>query len=313
MEMTGEAQAARASRGGRPAWSSRHPRRAALVYAVSYAAVAYAGAGLMAELSSPAALVVAVTGIAAIALALSLLLVLSLCRVRMRPAAELAWVLAMMVVFSLVRPSVLAFAGRWMGQQEAGERLAQALSVIPGPALLGNIALIVWATFLGRLVSRIVREGKLILPVAVVASLADTITVFWGVVARVTETAPEVAAAFSTATPVAVPAGVRAPILTMVGIGDFLFLALFLALTLRYSMQPVRTMWATFALMLLAPLAFLIEEAATGLPGLPFLAVAVLWANWSHFNYTREEKRALAVVGLLVAISALGVVEILRR
>jgi hypothetical protein len=283
------------------------------VYALSYAVIAVAGSGLVAKLSSPTALAAALTGVAAVALALSLLMVLSLCRIRMRPAAELSWILAMAVIFALVRPSVVAFVGRWIGHQEAGERLAQALSVVPGPALLGNIVLIIWATFLGRLVSRVVREGKLILPVAVVASLADIITVFWGVVARVTDTAPEVAEAFSASAPVAVPAGVQAPILTMVGIGDFLFLALFLALTLRHSMQPVRTMWATFALMLLAPLAFLVEEAATGLPGLPFLAAAVLWANWRHLDYTREEKRALAVVGLLVALSAAGVIAILRR
>lgn len=253
------------------------------------------------------------TGVAAAALALSLLLVLSLCRVRMRPAAELAWILAMTLIFCLARPSVFAFVGRWLGQQGAGERLAQALSFLPQSDLLGNIVLIVWATFLGRLVSRVVREGKLILPVAVVASLADIITVFWGVVAHVSRAAPEVAEAFSTTAPVEAPEGVPAPILSMVGIGDFLFLALFLAMTLRYSMQPAKTLWATFAVMLLAPLGFLFAPVATGLPGLPFLAAAVLWANRRHLDYTREEKRALVVGGLFVAALLLGIVALLHR
>jgi putative flippase GtrA len=312
-EVTGEAETTQTGAEARPAWSASHPRQAILVYLISYAVIALAGARLVAVLSSPIALGAAVTGVAGAALAASLLLVLSLCRVRMRPAAELGWVLAMTFVFAMARPSVFQAAGRLLGQPAIGERAALALSFLPASVLLGNVALIVWATFLGRLVSRLIREGKLILPVAVVASVADIVTVFWGVIAHVSETAPEVAEAFSTSAPVEAPPGIAAPILSMVGIGDFLFLALFLAVALRYSFQPTKTVWATFGLMLLAPLGFFVVPAATGLPGLPFISAAVLWANWRHLDYTREEKKALAVAGVLVVVLAVSSVTFLRR
>ncbi|GAG48903.1 unnamed protein product, partial [marine sediment metagenome] len=151
-----------------------------------------------------------------------------------------------------------AIVGRWLGAQAAGERLATSLSIIPGQDLLGNLALIIWAVLLGRLVSRIIKEGKLLLPVAVVASVADIFTVFWGVVKEVGEKAPEVVEAFSAQTPVEPPPEMAAPILTAVGIGDFLFLALFLSVALRYSMNATGALWATFAVMLVAPLAFLL-------------------------------------------------------
>jgi hypothetical protein len=256
---------------------------------------------------------IAVTAVAAVGLAASLLVILSLCRIRMRAAAELAWVLAMTAVFALLRPSVFVFVGRLLGDETAGQRVAGALSFVPSSELAGNIVLIIWATFLGRLVSRVIREGKLILPVAVVASVADIVTVFWGVVAHVSEKAPEVAETFSTAAPVEAPAGVPAPILSMVGIGDYLFLALFAAVVLRYSMQPVRTLWASFVLMLFAPLGFLLMPAATGLPGLPIISAAVLWANRRHLTYTPEERRALMVAGLLVGALAVAAVTLLRR
>lgn len=285
-------------------WSRRRPKLAAVLYILAYLLVALIGGAAVAQMSSLIAIGVAVTAIAAIVLALSLLLVLSVCRISLSARGELVMVLVMLVLFCLVRPQVFAFLGRWLGNPAAGKQIADALSFIPGQMLLGNTVLIVWAAFLGRLVSRVIREGKLLLPVAVIASVADIFTVFWGVVAHVTETAPEVAETFSASAPVAAPPEVAAPILSAVGIGDFLFLALFLAVALRYSMQPEKTMWATFAVMLVAPAAFYLAPGALGMPGLPFISAAALWANWPYLRFTREEKRALAFSGVLVAAVA---------
>jgi len=95
--------------------------------------------------------------------------------------------------------------------------------------------------------------------------------------------------------------------------GDFLFLALFLAAALRHSMAAVKTVWAVFAVMLIAPVAFYIWPQSYGIPGLPFLAAAVIWANWRHLRFTREEIRALVFAGALVAVAALGLWTVLRR
>jgi len=299
-----------------PRWSERRPGPAAAAYAGGYLVLAFGAAGLAPRMPSAAALAILATAAGVATLALSLLLVLSLCRLRLAPRAEFAWMLAMGLLFCLARPSVLVIIGRWLGGPEPAARVAAVLSLAlgsHGQHLLGNAALIMWAVFLGRLVARVIREGKLILPVAVVASVADVITVYWGLVARVAETAPEVVEAFSAAAPVAPPPEVPAPVLTAIGIGDFLFLAMFLAVTLRHAMRPAASLWATFGLLLLAPAAFLLWPDLPGLPGLPFISAAVLAANWRHLAFTGSEKRALVVAGVLVAAVVLAVVVLLAR
>jgi len=302
----------------RAAWSSRKPAHAALFYVGCYLTVSLIGGQVVAWLARSATgqygvgtgtimlngVSAAVTLIGAAVLLISLLLVLSICRLQMSPGRETIWIAAMLVVFAAVRPAVFAFVGKWMGHPVAGKHLAETLSVMPGQLLLGNTALIVWASFLGRLVSRIIREGKLILPVAVVACIADIITVFWGIVAHVSKTSPEVVETFSAVAPVVPPPNVSAPILSAVGIGDFLFYALFLAVALRYAMRPTATMWATFAVMLVAPIAFYLYPSATGMPGLPLIGAAALWANWRFLRFTAEEKQALSLAGMLVLLAA---------
>ncbi|MFB3882509.1 MAG: hypothetical protein ACE149_14675 [Armatimonadota bacterium] len=300
----------------RVGWSERRPLTAAFVYVLSYLAVAVAGGAALTLARQPLAAGVVVTAIGAAVLLMSLLLVLSICRLQLGPWGEAAGVVATLIVFSLVRPSMYTFVGKLLGRPGEGAEVTKALSAVVTPGmtlLLGNTVLIIWASFLGKLVSRIIREGKLILPIAVVGCIVDTITVFWGVVAHVSKTAPEVVETFSAAAPVAPPPNVQAPILSAVGIGDFLFYAMFLAIALRHSMRPAATMWATFAVMLMAPVAFYFFPSATGLPGLPWIGLAALWANWRFMRFTREEVRSLLVVGLLVLAAAFAIWAALHR
>ncbi len=294
-------------------WSRRRPKQAAVVYMLAYMLVAVVGGWMTGQIARSPALPLAITIVAAMVLLFSVLLVLSVCRFQLGAAGETLAVALVSILFAIVRPSVFAFIGRWVGAPVAGQQLARMIPALPGQELLGNIVLIVWAAFMGRLVSRIIREGKLLLPVTVVAAIVDTFTVFWGVVAHVQEKAPEVAQAFSASAPVEVPEGVWAPILAAVGIGDFLFLSVFLAVTIRFAMRPVKTMWAAYAVMLVAPLAFSIIPSATGLPGLPFLMIAALWANRGHFNYTKEEKRALGFTALLVMVVVFALWVVFHR
>jgi len=282
-------------------WSQRHPGRAAIVYGAAYLALALGGWAAASVLRAPIAIAALSTVIGIATLALSLLLVLAVCRLRMSAAAEAAWMLALAAVFALARPVVFAIVGRWIGAPGAGERLARTLTILPGQELVGNAALILWAILLGRLVSRIIREGKLLFPVAVVAAVVDVFTVFRGVVARVSEKAPEVVKTFTASTPVPPPSGVAVPILGGIGIGDFLFFSLLISVMLRYAMNATGSLWGTFVATLVAPVAFMIWPNLGGIPGLPFIAVAVILANWRHLEFSRAEKKALAVAALVLA------------
>lgn len=290
-------------------WSARNPAAAALVYTIIYLTVSLAGA-LLSAVRLPLVVAIAVPLLAWPAILLcSLLLALSISRLRLSAWVELAWVVAMVALFALARPDVFAIAGRLLGHAATGKEIASLLNISPGQQLIGNAALIVWAVFLGRLVSRVIREGKLLLPVAAVASVADTITVFWGVVHHMSQKAPEVVETFSAQTPVSGPPSMPLPILSFVGIGDFLFLAVFLTVLVRYAMDPVRAAWASFALMLIAPMPFMIWPGLQGMPGLPFISVAVLSTNWRYLRFSREEVRALAFVGILVLAAAAWVIS----
>jgi hypothetical protein len=285
-------------------WSERRPRRAVLAYVAAYAAAAAAGGVLVLVPMPRPVLVVLVTVIGTVATALSLLFVLSLCRVRLTARAEAALLFPTTIVFLLARPEVtirLAFVLR------VPPKLLMAsapLFVWRGQDLVGNIALILWAVLIGRLVSRIIKEGKLLLPVAIVASLVDIFTVFWGFVGKVVDKAPAVGQAFSAQAPaVAVAEKVNAPVLTYIGMGDFLFIAMFLSVALRHAMPAGRAMWAAFVSMLAAA-AVLALWNPPGIPGLPFISAAVLLVTRRHFVFTREEKRALVVAGVVVAAVA---------
>ncbi len=292
-------------------WSARNPAIAMGVYVAAYLACTLAGGALRPAtmpiwLGATLALFFELTILLA-----SILLVLSVARLKMGPWAELGWVVVLLALFVLSRPDSIAIAGGWLGIPEAGRRAAQALKITPAQQFAGNIALILWAVFLGRLISRVVREGKLLLPVAAVASVADTVTVFWGVVAHLTQKAPEVVRTFSAQTPVAAPPSISLPTISSIGIGDFMFLALFLAVIVRYGMNATKATWFTVIVMVfVAPVPFILipRLGTTGMPGLPFLSLGVIAANWRYLRFSRDEKRALAFVGLLIAAAVAAII-----
>jgi hypothetical protein len=297
-------------------WSARNPATAVAVYVIAYLVFTLGGGGLQPG-TMPIWLGAALALFFELAILLvSILLVLSIARLKIGLWAELAWVALLLALFVLSRPDSIAIAGGWLGNPEEGRRIAQALKITPAQQFVGNIALILWAVLLGRLVSRVVREGKLLLPVAAVASVADTVTVFWGVVAHLTQKAPEVVRTFSAQTPVAAPPSISLPTISSIGIGDFMFLALFLAVAVRYGMDATKAMWYTLIVMVfVAPLPFILipKLGLTGMPGLPFLSLGVLAANWRYLHFTRDEKRALVFAALLIAAAAAAIVLVLRR
>ncbi len=297
----------------RQRWSERHAATAAPVYAAVYVAISFAGARL-AALRLPIAAAALVPLLTWVGILLSsLFLVLSISRLKLSVRVDLAWMVCMLVLFLLARPRILEIAAKALGHGAQGKRIADMLSLFPGQQVIANIALILWAIFLGRLVSRVIREGKLLLPVAAVASIADIITVFYGAVRHMSEKAPAVVEAFSAQTPVAAPPSVPVPILTFIGIGDFLFLAVFMTILARYAMNPVKATWAAFAAMLVAPVPFMVWQGLLGVPGLPFISAAVLATNWRYLRFTREEVRALAFAAILVTAVAAAAWIILRH
>ena len=293
-----------------------HPVLATAGYAVVYLAFAVAGGALVASASGgPSALLtVLVTAVVSVSTALSLLFVLQACRTSMTARVEAALLLPTTVIFLVMRPEVTVALAQWLHLSRGVQAGIAALPTVPGQNLIGNLALIFWAVLIGRLVSRVIREGKLLLPVAVAASVADIITVFWGFVGHAAEKAPEVVQALSAQAPaVEVAKQAGAPVLTYIGIGDFLFLAIFLSVALRYAMNATGAVWAAFGSMLVAAVVMGIWQPP-GIPGLPFISAGVLLVNRRFLRFTAEEKRSLLVAGaLLVVVIAIVAVLVVRH
>jgi len=168
-------------------------------------------------------------------------------------------------------------------------------------ALVGDLALVIAATLFGVVVSRIIRERNILVPVAVVAGGVDIWGVYFGLVALVEKKAPELAQHLSAAIPAASAAKVPVPLLSAVGPGDFLFMGLFVAAVLRLGMNLRATLWALFVAFLIVPMVFAIARVPA-LPGLPFIGAAVIVANWRHFHFSRAEKFAVLYAALTVAV-----------
>lgn len=169
----------------------------------------------------------------------------------------------------------------------------------------GDLALVLGAAFLGAFVGRLIREPNMLIPVALVVSIVDIWGVYFGVVREIGERAPETAAALSASVPMAV-----APMLGSIGIGDFVFMGLFFAAVVRLGLHARATLWASVAALLAASLVLFagslwrgLGPIADRLPGLPFLAAAVIVVNLRGFHLSREENRA--VVGVVIALGAI--------
>jgi len=190
----------------------------------------------------------------------------------------------------------------------AASGLASAGAKVAGVTLVGDLFLFIAATFFGALVSRLIKERNLVVPVAVVAGAVDTYGVYWGFVAMVAERAPKIVQQLSAAVPGAAVPGMLVPLLSAIGIGDFLFMGLFVGAVHRLGMNMRATLWALFAILVIVPVVFaIIGVPAPVLPGLVFVGIAVLAANWRHFHFSRAEKFALlyatAAVAAVIALA----------
>lgn len=185
--------------------------------------------------------------------------------------------------------------------------LAALIFLIPGnvslPTLLmaslsgmRNLLLMLVAVSFGYTVSFIVREPSMLLPVAVFAGLVDFWNVMFGPLGRLVEQSPEVVAAFAVQVPIPV-VGVPA---TMVGMGDFVFFALYLGVLHRFSLNVKGAFWLAYALMTLSVL--VVMKWSLALPALVPLGIGVLVPNVRDMRLSRQELFATLYVGLIVTL-----------
>ncbi|MEN6305540.1 MAG: hypothetical protein ABFD96_22650 [Armatimonadia bacterium] len=192
----------------------------------------------------------------------------------------------------------------------AGPYAEQYPSLKPLLAALAGLLFMVACVFFGRLLSLIVRERNMMLPVAIMAGLADVFTVFMGPTGEALKHAPKLVEKLSVGIPqvgsaTGAAGGAGLATIATAGLGDFIFLAFFFAGMYRFGLRERRTFWVIFVAVLLGMGAVLLLPAVPALPLLPFIVLGFLIANAGTFKLSRQEKVAMVVVvaavtGLLV-------------
>ena len=179
---------------------------------------------------------------------------------------------------------------------------------IAGPLLLG-LAITFGCAFFGILLSRIVREANVLLPVALVAMPID----YLGAMTPIGFTQNAVAhnPGLVRALSVPVPAvgggahhhGALHP-LGFIGPGDALFMAFFFAVALRLNLNVRGTFWWMYGLLTATMLLVLFTEV--NIAALIPMGLAVLIANFRAFKLKREEVFATVYAAALVLVLVTG-------
>jgi len=180
--------------------------------------------------------------------------------------------------------------------------------------------LILIGVYFGQLLARIIHEAEMLVPVSIIAGLIDFWGVYWGPVGTWSEQAPAVvniatATTAATATPAHIVeqmpqqlrifSSISPP--QSIGIGDFVFLAFFLACAYRLGFSARRTMWGIFYGLLASVLVMALDGTTffghpisiEYLPGLVFICGGALLANLRSWRLSRQER---VMTGALTAI-----------
>ncbi len=170
--------------------------------------------------------------------------------------------------------------------------------------VLVNLALLGIAYGGGVLLSKAVKKASYLIPLAAAAAIADLWSVGWGATREIVQS-PAAMNYLLFAFPVA-----GKGILPLIGVTDFVFAALFLALSHRFDLSIPKTQILLIAAFW-ASIAFAVVFGV-GVPVLPLMGLFFIGGHFQRLKITdpREKKEALA--GLLIIIAALTIISLVR-
>ena len=250
------------------------------------------------------------------------------------PLFLLVWFLAVVVGVALV--VWLAFeAGRvleakWagiLGLIAAGARVGLAFLPLPksiaAQVAVGAIAdslVLAAALLLGSSISGLIRHANLLPPVAIVLTIVDIWTVWLGgFVARIQQKAQEgvvIAQRVIEAATVKMPTVATAQYahvgIPVIGIGDLFFAAFLFALLWKFGLNARSAFFLSVVFVIFGLMLAQLPFVPFGVPGLPFIVLAILLPNLKSFRYTPEEKKAL-LIGAVFLFGLLALFSLMVR
>ena len=170
--------------------------------------------------------------------------------------------------------------------------------------LLQGLSITLSCAFFGILLSRIVREPNVLLPVALVAMPIDYLGAMTsiGFTQNVVAQNPQIVKALSVPVPAVGSSAQHHGALHAIGFigpGDALFMAFFFAVVLRLNMNVRGTFWWMYGLLTLT-MFIVLSPRGFNIAALVPMGLAVLIANFRYFKLKREEVFATLYAGLLI-------------
>lgn len=185
--------------------------------------------------------------------------------------------------------------------------------------VITSLLMIIAASAFGYLVSYILREPNILLPVSILAAGIDIWTVKWGPTFQAIQKIPHVVESVSVAIPKIGGAAAGFQAVSFIGPADFIFFAMFLGAIYRLKMNPVRTFWVAFPLLTLGMASVIasgmfpaLKFLHGGLPALILIGASVVIGNLGHFKLKKDEYIAIAVVAVLLAAVIFVLTPIIR-
>ncbi|HEY3298733.1 MAG TPA: hypothetical protein VGK34_08775, partial [Armatimonadota bacterium] len=158
-----------------------------------------------------------------------------------------------------------------------------------------DLSLMLAAVPFGYLVSFIIKEPNILVPVALVAGIVDFWNVMVGPLGKVVEKHPAIVDKVS----VHVPSVVRGLPAPTIGMGDIVFLAMFFGVVYRFGMNAKSAFWLGYILLAVSLFAVLIFPIA--IPALVPMGIAIVISNFNRFKLKRDEILATVIVSVFVA------------
>lgn len=160
-----------------------------------------------------------------------------------------------------------------------------------------DMSLMIFAASLGCIISFIIREPNIVIPVALFAAVVD----YWGVTAGplsvVLTKKPAILDAVSIHMPVPI---VNAPG-TLIGLGDFVFLGIFFSILYRFALNTKLSFWLGFVFLTVTM--FIVTAVDVAIPALVPMGAAIIIANYRAIELKREEKLATLYVGIILFVT----------
>lgn len=189
-----------------------------------------------------------------------------------------------------------------------GVSIAMDLNVFGGKGVasavvnaIGQVGLATWCVGLGALLTSLLREKNILVPVAIFLAVWDAFLVLTpvGPTSQFLKNAPQVLNTIGMSIPIAAsePTTGRAAVGAYVGPADLVFLGTFFVALFRFEMRTKETLrW-----MIPALVAYLVVVLVFGLP-LPALVpigLVVMLVNWREFKLSKDEKLSTLVVAAI--------------